>query len=327
MDVNVESPPVQEPVLVSPRVGLGTQEAELTWPARLLSTLTRPSSRECVRCHQVFPTQELVIEWQRGTVRVPQVVCWRRACNRCVEIELANAEQYRKQQEQTALRDRWEEAGLTPGQWRQTMSSFDAQRLAPRADGTTAADDAAWLTAHTTDDPAPWLVLWGERGKGKTHLAVAVLIEVCRRGGRGLFRTGKEMMDELRATHEPGALASEAELQRQWARLSLVVIDDVGVERQTAYTAEAYWAVVDGRYRTGTPLVLTTNLTPDGLMAHIGEAAASRLAERALVCEVQGAGDYRLALRQGVLVTAEAGHAPTPIGPHVVVDEPADVPF
>ena len=260
--------------------------------------------------------------WERWGATIEQVVCLKRACDPCVAAHLAAQEREQREQEGMTLRDRWKEAGLTESMFRRTLASFDTRPLERRVDGTmitTVMDDVDDMMAHLHDDPAPWLVLWGERGTGKTHLATGMLIEVCRRGGRGLFRTGKEMLDELRATHAPGAVETEAEVQRRWSRLSLVVIDDVGVrmDQQTPFAAEAYWAVIDGRYRQGGPLVMTTNLSPDALTAHLGQAAASRISERALVSEVKAA-DYRVTLRRAL---------PTPIGPAVLAGEPADVPF
>ena len=41
---------------------------------------------------------------------------------------------------------------------------------------------------------------------------------------------------------------------------SLLIIDDLGTERNTDYALEKVYAVIDSRYRTGKPLILTTNL-------------------------------------------------------------------
>ena len=42
---------------------------------------------------------------------------------------------------------------------------------------------------------------------------------------------------------------------------SLLVIDDLGVERSTDYTLEKVYDLVDTRYRANKPLILTTNLS------------------------------------------------------------------
>lgn len=41
----------------------------------------------------------------------------------------------------------------------------------------------------------------------------------------------------------------------------LVIIDDLGTERNTEYALEKVYNIIDSRYRTGKPLILTTNMT------------------------------------------------------------------
>ena len=43
-------------------------------------------------------------------------------------------------------------------------------------------------------------------------------------------------------------------------KYSLLVIDDLGVERDSAYALEQVYSVIDGRYQTKKPLIITTNL-------------------------------------------------------------------
>ena len=40
----------------------------------------------------------------------------------------------------------------------------------------------------------------------------------------------------------------------------LLVIDDLGVERNTEYAMEQMFTVIDGRYRSRKPMIITTNL-------------------------------------------------------------------
>lgn len=42
--------------------------------------------------------------------------------------------------------------------------------------------------------------------------------------------------------------------------VSLLVIDDLGVERDTPYSLEKIYEIIDTRYRSGKPLIITTNL-------------------------------------------------------------------
>ena len=45
----------------------------------------------------------------------------------------------------------------------------------------------------------------------------------------------------------------------------LLIIDDFGMERGTEYGLEQVFNVIDSRYRSGKPLIVTTNLTLDDL--------------------------------------------------------------
>ena len=47
--------------------------------------------------------------------------------------------------------------------------------------------------------------------------------------------------------------------------VSLLVLDDLGVERNTAYGYEKLQEIIDTRYRSGKPLIVTTNLLPKEL--------------------------------------------------------------
>ena len=48
-------------------------------------------------------------------------------------------------------------------------------------------------------------------------------------------------------------------------RYKLLVIDDLGVERDTSYSTEQVYNVIDTRSRSGMPLIITTNLSMDDL--------------------------------------------------------------
>ena len=41
----------------------------------------------------------------------------------------------------------------------------------------------------------------------------------------------------------------------------LLILDDLGAERNTEYAVETVYNVIDSRYRVGKPVIVTTNLT------------------------------------------------------------------
>jgi DNA replication protein DnaC len=61
----------------------------------------------------------------------------------------------------------------------------------------------------------------------------------------------------------------------------LLILDDLGAERGTEYALEQVFAVIDARYRSRKPLVVTTNLTLDALK-HPDDLAHARIYDRIL---------------------------------------------
>ena len=61
----------------------------------------------------------------------------------------------------------------------------------------------------------------------------------------------------------------------------LLIIDDLGVERSTEYSMEQMFSIVDSRYRSGRPLIVTTNLKLDELK-HPPDLAHAHIYDRIL---------------------------------------------
>ncbi len=62
---------------------------------------------------------------------------------------------------------------------------------------------------------------------------------------------------------------------------ALLIIDDFGMERGTEYGLEQVYNVIDSRYRSRKPLIVTTNLTLEELQ-HLEDTAHARIYDRLL---------------------------------------------
>lgn len=130
----------------------------------------------------------------------------------------------------------------------------------------------------------------GPVGVGKTHAAVAQARQVVTADGLDVWIVSAvELLDRLRPGGDDGA-ADRA------ASVGLLVLDDLGAERPTDWTAERLAAVIDRRWLDQLPIVATSNLTvgPEGsLIEALGERSYSRLVgSGAVVIRWQG-GDRR----------------------------------
>lgn len=73
----------------------------------------------------------------------------------------------------------------------------------------------------------------------------------------------------------------------------LLVLDDIGAEKPSEWVEERLYCIVNERYESGLPIIVTSNLTPAKLGQRLGARLTSRLAE---MCDVFGLGgkDRRL---------------------------------
>mgnify|MGYP002513924079 CR=1 FL=1 len=73
------------------------------------------------------------------------------------------------------------------------------------------------------------------------------------------------------------------------SRCELLIIDDLGIERNSEFALEQVFSVIDSRYRSQLPMIVTTNLTVDELMDPADLARGriySRVLERCLPIRV-----------------------------------------
>lgn len=131
----------------------------------------------------------------------------------------------------------------------------------------------------------PLLLLTGDKGRGKTHLACGVVREVFERHGvRGQFWPVVDQLDRYRATFDADRATETVEqVDAQLRRLDLIVLDDLGTQKSTEWAEERLYRLVDERYRDMRPLVVTTNVTlqemPDRVMSRLADGAVSTVVQ------------------------------------------------
>ena len=105
------------------------------------------------------------------------------------------------------------------------------------------------------------LVLWGDVGTGKTFFAACIANALVEQNVSVKMTNFSTILNDLFA---------ESDKNKYLDRLnkhSLLIIDDLGIERGTEYALEQVYNVIDTRYKSGKPLIITTNLTLDELKA------------------------------------------------------------
>lgn len=84
-------------------------------------------------------------------------------------------------------------------------------------------------------------------------------------------------------------------------RYSLLIIDDLGAERKSEWMQEQVFNIIDARYRSGLPFIITTNLTTDEIKKpqDVGYSRIyDRILERCHPIEVSGVSRRRQSVRE-----------------------------
>ena len=119
-------------------------------------------------------------------------------------------------------------------------------------------------------------LFWGNVGNGKSYLAGCIANALMEKEIPVHMTNFALILNDLAASFE-----GRNEYISRLCRYPLLIIDDFGMERGTEYGLEQVFNVIDSRYRSGKPLIVTTNLTLDDLR-NPEDTAHSRIYDRLL---------------------------------------------
>ncbi len=137
------------------------------------------------------------------------------------------------------------------------------------------------LARGFAEAPNGWLVFLGEHFCGKTHLAAAIANHRVGEGDSALFIVVPDLLDHLRATFSPASRVRYDQRFEDIRSTRLLVLDDLGTESATPWAQEKLYQLLNYRYATTLPTVITTATRLD----KIPDRLRSRLLDRR-VCTI-----------------------------------------
>lgn len=159
------------------------------------------------------------------------------------------------------------------------------------------------------------LLYIGPCGVGKTHLAVAFIRELIEKKNIPCyFYDFRELIRDIQSTFIPDSLLSESDILAPVFQKDVLVLDELGAKRTSAWVEETVFYIINNRYNNNKLTLLTSNYLDheeeeedtrdsffkkrdDSLVDRIGVRLRSRLYEMCKIVKMDG-DDYRKKIKQ-----------------------------
>ena len=232
--------------------------------------MTRPG--QCDE-HGAFEESGLVLPFGRREPKwfgCPQCAASRQAANEAREREEQERDRQRRMEQRLST------SGI-PMRFRdRTFENFiadtDGKREALKIASAFADEFDRHLQVGTT------VVFSGKPGTGKSHLAIAAAMTVMQ-SGTALYVNALDMIRMVRDTWRRDSEMTESAVLHELSTVSLLVIDEIGVQYGTDGEQVILFDVINRRYRDLMPTILLTNLGKADMKKFLGERSFDRLRE------------------------------------------------
>ena len=140
-----------------------------------------------------------------------------------------------------------------------TFATFKYQPTGPQLPDSAARklQQAYTIARNFANRPEGWLVLAGETGSGKTHLAAAVAHQQRESGRPYTFLAVPDLLDRLRSAAQGSRGREGPDYIDRVRTAPFLVLDDLGVHSDTAWAQEKLFQILNYRYNAKLPTVLT----------------------------------------------------------------------
>ncbi len=142
-----------------------------------------------------------------------------------------------------------------------------------------------------------WLILAGNSGTGKSHIAKALLLLCCKNQYRSRYTSASDMMQRLMSGLVDDTLEQKL---KQYIRPQVLLIDEIGLDRleqEETRKASLFFKVIEGRYGKNST-ILTTNIDFKSLGDYLGDpvitaSLVDRMVHHAVIINIEGP-SYRI---------------------------------
>ena len=165
-------------------------------------------------------------------------------------------------------------------------------------------DRAQFRRRLSGNDRRKGLLLTGDVGVGKTHLAVGILQAlILEKGVRGLFCDYRELLKRIQESYNPLVATTELEILAPVFEAEVLILDELGAQKPTDWVWDTVALILNTRYNDKRTTLITTNypnapaalarnadrtIREETLGDRITERMRSRLAEMCVEVQMRG---------------------------------------
>lgn len=143
------------------------------------------------------------------------------------------------------------------------------------------------------------LLIMGNVGVGKTHLAVSIVRLLRDKGFSCLFYEFGSLLKEIRDSYDPNTQSSELNILNPVLSVEILVLDELGASKPTDWVRDTLYHIINSRYNQNKVTIFTTNFldtridpTLDVLEDRVGVSIRSRLHQMCRTVVIKG-DDFR----------------------------------
>lgn len=123
------------------------------------------------------------------------------------------------------------------------------------------------------------LMFYGEPGNGKTYAASCIANYLMSKGYPVICVSIIKLLERIKETYNSYGKEGEETVLKSFANADLLIIDDLGTEQTSDWSITRIYNIIDSRYRSGLPTIITTNVTVKSLEDIYNKRTYDRLLE------------------------------------------------
>lgn len=135
-----------------------------------------------------------------------------------------------------------------------------------------------YINKNITSVNANGLIIMGESGVGKTHLAASIANKLIENDKIVLMGRLTTLLDRIKETFKDNT-KSENELIEIYSNVDMIIIDDLGTERISNWALEKLYTIIENRNENRLPIIITTRFNKQGLIERFSQSQDEQLVD------------------------------------------------